>query len=564
MKLDNKEFKRYKELAEKMKKGTLTEEEKSELAALHSKKMDKGDAAGTPGNAFSWWNKYPMLMKDVVNYLSDYIAGEEIAFDDLPYVVPGVMRIIIDSVYGNTVKMTDPINEWSRELFLRMFNKYRIPNHYTHSDLGIVIIAAIEVMKIIVKYERIYGVITRFDKLNKNKPYAEAQALGLSMEQVTYLQGHLSDFRADLNDLIRKSHRISVMKDISAIADAFSLLGFEYLDHDSPRSQILIFDTERFGVYSDTDLVGGGSVKFVNFNSEGNALFNFDADNMCEALSNAVDALLSSDSATKIMADLYVWFTESGILALDYVPEDYRCEPLYSEEILHKLHNIETFTNQNCKVASWADPDLEDDDVAKVILDQYVYQVDDRIVTRVAVAKATGTHKVVQYDRGKMNGNTDMTTHGIEKCHVLDTYRKDPIPEIICEGCLFKFHSKFIEQEVEGVEAGANIVQSCAFWLVKGFSFFTPDGPVTTGENTNVIYEDIDLAEARAGELAIIDWAPLTYNLSTDENGIFYVEEIRGDLDNIIPMYYNGLRKLHRVVLLSGLLSEVPIVKQKS
>lgn len=573
--LTEQEKKELKELVAKKKAKTLTETEAARLEELNKKCGFKGKKKDpkkkdtkkgfVPGNDFSWWSKVPELLRDAANFKCNYVAGDRIAGNDIPFVVPGVLAVKMKSVYGCDAKATDPINVWARDLYLKMFHNYRPASGYSASDLAIAVLAAIEAVKVIAKYERIYGIINRYSRLNINMPLVEASALGLSASTVSYLQGHMSDFRYDLNFLIRKAQRLCVPKDISALADAISLFGYEYLDHENARAQIIMFDSDEFGVYSDTALSSGGSISFNEFTASN--LFDFTGDNMCTALSDVLDALLGSDSIQRIYADMVVWFGQDAMLAFVPIPEDYIVAPAYSESMLHKLHNLECINGDyTSKLTSWASDLLSDNDRDIVLNGNYhIYQVNDIVVTRGALT-GTGAAEPIIYKNGKILASTSTDIINNTTCHLLDTYRVDPDAEVITEGVMYKYDSEVLNGDATARSA---VLTSAAFYLVSHIQLWSNSAQdledPTYIELTNLIYDDEETAKISAGSLACIDWAPLVYDLgdasAADDNNVFKINHIYGDMDQVIPMYHNDIARLQRTIVLSGLHTEVKSVR---
>lgn len=511
----------------------------------------------TPGNDFSWWNKNPELTVSAANFKSNYIAGTPISLN-VNYVVPGILQIGLATCYYPSCTATDPVNVWARDLYLRMFQKYRPASSYSASDLGITIMAALEAVKLIAMYERIYGIINRYSILNLNMPLNEAQSLGLSAAQVTYLQGHLSDFRYDLNYLIRKAQRLCIPKDISFVADAISLLGYEYIDHNNPRGQLILFTLKNVGIYDDIGMTSGGSIQYDTLGlSQDHEIFDFTADNMCVALDDVLTALLGSDSVQRICADLFVWFGEAAMLQFLPIPEDYTVVPTVSESIMHKIHNAVIHPSANntsgttvgTSMTSWAKSGLSTADENFVLNGKYhVYQYNDDIVT-VCRFKDTnaGTVSSVAFKgvTGKGLGGTSSLYSMPANAQIIDGYEQEPGPDFVIEGSLFKF--------VPSTYQGQGIfILSCVNWLLTEFNLWTANSATPTLVNNvagaNVIQY--------AGRLALVDWAPLTYNIQA---GV--IQGIFGDLDVIIPVSDTELDRIHRTCFLSGIKTDVTPIR---
>lgn len=564
---------RLQELLQKKKDGTITPEEQAELLKLskgkgnrrskrdykHTQGKGKGYSSSKvdfgPGNDFSWWNKYPELIADAANFKCNYVAGKSIAGSDLPYVVPGVLAVDLEPTYGSDIEVTDPINIWARDLYLKMFQKYRPASGYTASDLGIAIIAGIECLKLIASYERIYGVVNRYSVRNINMPDAEAASLGLTPTQAQYLRGHLSDFRYDLNSLLMKAQRLCIPKDISAIADAISLFGYEYMDHENERAQFINFRLRHCGLYSDNFMQSGGCVVMESI-----LYFDFSLDNMCAALDARLNALLGSDSIQRIYADLVVWFGEGAMMQFLPVPENFTVLPTYSEEILHKLHNMEQIMDFGASdtFVSAIDNALPTSDITLLGLPttgRLIYQCDDRIVSKFGVTNTNGTRTVFTMGGVQWLGSTVSSVASINKAHPLDTYRNDVTPDIVVEGVLFKHAANSQNDGTNYIK----VVESAAFYVVVRVGLITMVGGNPTYTNIDLTWtSSLSNAAEAAGRLAVLDWAPLVIKLDSS----LAVEWIGGDVDNIIPVYSNDIARLQRASLLSGLRTDQPIVSK--
>lgn len=571
--LSDTEKKELQELIAKKKAKTLTDQDAKRLAELNEKCGFKGGKSSSkegfrPGNDFSWWNKREDLLKDAANYKCDYIAGNELG-DTYQFVLPGVLTVDLIDTFGISKVSTDPLNVWSRDLYLRMFQKFRVPNGYSHSDLGITIAATIMVSAMFAYYERVYGVINRYNIRNLNIPFAEARALGLNDLTADWLRSHLSDFRYDLNELIARAQRIVLPKDISLIADKISLYGYEYLDHQSLRSQIIMFRPKYYGVYSDTALKSGGSLRFnaIDYSDPG-FFFNMAVDdetNMCTILEEMVNALVGSDSVNKIYADLVTWFGEDAMLHFVQVPEEYVVLPVYSESILHKLHNTEAFFDGMLEqgedyldlVASACPKDMIAADKTVVTSGYWVYQCNDTIISAPVFSTTHDTELLEKndwtYPIGTMGGSTPDVVE-----HLLDTYHEDVTEETITEGVIFKYSTDRILKSGKT----ACLIKSCSFEIPCEFNFYSTrsENPVSTFYNN--ITDDDDIAASFAAKMALIDWAPLSYYKVDFRVGNSEIDFVYGDVDNVVMIPNTGLKKVHRAIVYSGLQTDIKVINK--
>lgn len=555
MKLNPKQFKRFRELEAKVKANKANESEKAEYdELLKLKTAKKEESSFKPGNDFAWWNKIPALIKDCASFKCNWIPGTAVAPGAFASTGVGVLQVEVDAVLGNSIAPTDTVNIWARDLFLKMFQKYRPASGYSASDLGITILAALEAVKLIAYYERIYGILNRYSKLNVNVPVVEAAALGLSATDVTYLQGHMSDFRYDLNYLIRKAQRLCVPKDMSVVSDAIAMFGYEYSDHTSVRSQMILFVPTEYGIYSDTTLTSGGSIKYSALST----LFNFGADNMCVALEAVLNPLLGSDSVQRIFADLVVWFGASAMLEFLPVPEDYVIVPAYSESILHRLHNAETYETGTYRLCSIMDNSLSSADISTIRGEHFIYQVNDRIVTGVTAINipSGATTVVMTVVQHGVAADLLLSSAAAPIClragHIIDTAHEDTTPEIIVEGSLLK---EFNVKVSDGSSGEAILLESTGFYKVRDYKLYSTGGP-----SANLSTTDTNLTSVRsiAGMLTCIDWAPIAHYV--DASGIS--QDMFGEYDNVVFVSNPDVSRIQRTIILSGLESDMQVVNK--
>lgn len=514
---------------------------------------------GGPGNDVAWWIKETSLISNAANLKSNWIAGRQIDAGGFPYIPKGVVKYEMMSTYGNNVAATDPINVWARDLYLRMFQKYRGITSYTAADLGITLLAGIEVVKLIAKYERIYGVINRYSRINVNMPTAEVEALGLTQTDAEYLRTHLSDFRYDLNVLIKKAQRLCVLKDMSIIADSLSLLGYEYLDHDNTKAQIIIFDTEGYFYYDDGQTFSGGALIHDSFGGW-HELFDLGSDNMCDALNFALSQLVGSDSVQKIYGDLVVWFGEDAMLQILPITDDYIVTPVYSESILHKMHNMHVTGDVIIRATENSGMSAADVSALEALSEPCFYQFNDVIHTRLSACGSSGNAWETRSD-GRVYTSTNNTiisdylSVDTGASAVLDTYRVDVDTETIVEGVLFKFLGFYSS----GAQKYSYVFDTCDFWLIKSITLYgmNTNGTVQSAFIPSNFTSGVDTYLKDAGTLAILDWAPLTYRTL---NRVGYA--IGGDLDTPVPLPYNTLLRLQEAIFYSGLRTDVPVVSK--
>lgn len=566
--LTDKEFKRWKELKKKYK--SLTPDELNEFKDLDSRKGSK--RVFVPGNDFSWWNKYPELMNDAANLLENYIAGTKLVDSYIPV---GAVTFYMQNTYGSEDSVTGPINLAARNLYLKMFQKYRGINSYDPTDLGIVMIATIEVFSLISKLERIYGVVNYYDIHNRNVPETLAHALGLTTTQTDYIRAHLSDYRYDLNNIIMRAQRILLPKDMSILLDKISLYGYVYKDHDSVDAQAIVFDTEIYGFFEETLLDTGSSIRFRTASESGFALLNTTNRNTSffPLLQELVSRLLTSESVQKIYGDLLAFFGVEQMVSLQTLPEDYKIQPVYSESILHKVHNMEVpsaAVGTNLYALPTAGQEIVGTSIETTLFNAngagkgypIIYQFNGVIHTKGCLAPtnriSAGNYTLISnpaMTTANLYGyGTDVTAHFayLQNKHILDAYHEKFTPEIVCEGVLWKFTSSSYPYEND-TEVKLHVIDSCALELCYKITTFNISGAV---QNCVNISGSAATANNYAAGLSVIDWAPLVYEFN---GGNF--QRLLGDFDCMRPLSNIDMIRIHDAATLSAFRTDIVVVK---
>lgn len=592
MKLNNKDYKRFLELK---KKASLTDSEKKELAELQAKKDSKGEKEDwKPGNDFAWWNKIPTLTKDAVNLPLNWIPGTALTTHTLSgdeSSPASALRIAIQNTYGSEDSPTGPFNMMARNLYLAMHRNYRGLNAYQASDIAITIIATIELISLIARVERVYGVINRYSLENRSLPYALLASMNVSTSLANNIREHLADFRYGLNRLIMKAQNVCIPKDFSVLSDKISLFGYVYKDHDSVKAQSIVFDTHEVGVYrGDATTAGGGvvyeSADFGDFSTY---------EEILSVLDTAISALVEDSDVLRIYSDFVSYLKPESLLSLVPVPENFMVGPVYSEEILHKIHNLYSTGNYwevdddggKYELITDAGPYYREfvktattmgTGITKVV-DRVITQYDNVVITKGALYGPSSGGGVSNITTGKYQGYTSWSWAGDEvlPCtqpngQVFDTYRVEPDPATMLEGSLFKFFLERVGTRVHAVSSVAweIVVDMKAYITINGTTSvytvtqFDYISGYNTGMSVSEIMSERNVATRSMALLSQFDWAPIYYLIEDDDvDSLFFGDIfIHGDVDNCRMVNYSDVYRMHEVAVYSGLESAYALIKE--
>lgn len=578
MKLDNKEFKEFKALDKKSNRTKAEEERYQELLA---KKNSKSSDSHISGNDFAWWNKYPEILKDVANYKCNWLAGTPLNVKDVSVYVPGAFRFKVHNMYGFDASATDPFNMEIRKLYLRMFNKYRGISSYTVADLGITLISTVEVFILAVKLARIYGVIKTYDMLNHNLPDTICSALGLSSNQADYIRSHLSDYRSNLNVLIQKAQSICMPADMSILKDKLSLFGNVYLDHNGKRAQAIIFDCYEYGIFYPVALQSGGCVKFETKSMNEVIDFTYNTGTsssgttMFPVLDKMLNSLLENEIVNKQFGDLSAVFGLDQLVTISPIAEDYTVVPVYSESILHKMHNLDTLctsgfqatgpnSTHGLRTAYPAGMSSQDRLELSNTTYRYAIQFNNVVYTVCSIVNygddvASQTIDGMVYIDSDHVGTVYRTSNPVS---ILDSYHTEFTPEIVTEGVLWKFTPVRLAGASMGEVSTVIKVQSCGPEIIDEITCHTKKGATVISDvlvgnrvDTTISGYEEDLFNFLS-KISYLDWAPMLVGYDANEYESM-PSKIYGDIDNAKPMYTVDLLNLHRAIVQSAFRTDI-------
>lgn len=553
MKLDSKEFKRFKELSAKAKSKKITKEEEVELAALTAKKNEKGS------NDIAWWNAYPELLKNVANIPFNHVAGEAYRLFDgnaeTDVYTPGLAVVKYLPTIGKSKKSSDAFNAQMRQLWLDMHRKYRGIGSYQASDLGIIMYAVVNVFTVIAKFERIYGVINTYQIANRNVPYTLVNALGISQDMME----NLASFRYGLNLRIAKLQQLCLPKGIQAIDNELILNLFIYKDSDNPRASLFCFDPEYFYNYYATAMSTGGSLQankfedYMNGTTPGGKLA-FNVTDVFTVLDLMMDNLFSDDDVAKVCSDLIAAYGPENVMTVGFVPEDLALQPVHDYERSLQFHNL-TFFTEGVKT-TFDKSGLTANDETFIKTQSYgicIYQKNDVIYNELTTwNRGSGnwysSGNLVMFASNSDHDSAD--ANPIANRCLLDTWVDNPGDvEIVCGT---RFTSICSKEKV--VSSGGNnyyyydvdtfgleVVTSIILWKKTGVS--CNDTPIV-----GQVITDNSSMQATDMELHQFDWSPILYHRVVGSSDVY----ILSDIDNATVLTADQLAPIHDVAIYSA------------
>lgn len=381
MRLDEKEFARFKELQAGMSANKLTDKEIEELAQLTLKK-EKGDkgagkdkkesgskkngsnkgrnqrSGGAKGkkdkdngkkksnkrlvgeNDPEWYTKYPELIKNCTNIPFNKVAGKKFDFAgsnqgaNAGYLPTGI-RISFIPTIGKSNYADDAYNTQIRKIWLLMHRKWRGMGKYQSADLGMALFAILNTFGDLARAERMYGVLWNYSVMNRSYPEHVLKALRLD-PSVT--GASLSDFRSDLNMLIEKAKSLCLPKGFAYLDMIVALMGLIFKDSDNIRAQWYLYDSDYYLKYNHTKFTTGGCVEYIPRSYVSGTTTQTFA-NVISDLRDQLNMLMADDDVTTMCSDIVAAFGEE-VVNFSPMPEDYKVTPVKNESRQLQLHNM--------------------------------------------------------------------------------------------------------------------------------------------------------------------------------------------------------------------------------
>lgn len=554
MKLNNTDFKRFKELQALIKAGKATEADKAEFASLQAKRNERGS------NAIEWWKNYPTLLADVVNLPFNYIPGTPFTmFDedaDTKDLTLGVLAVAnIRPAIGRSRDDNSAFNTQIRQLWLDMHRKYRGIGTYEKSDLGIMILSVNSVFATLAKFERIYGVINTYHVGNRVVPYALKEALKID----DTVEANLADFRYQLNLAITKLQQLCLPKGLSVLQSDVITLSNIFKDSANRRASLFLFDTDVFGVYDAASITDAGAVQYKFFEpymtghtKAGDGAFTLS--DMITIINEQMNALLGDDDIARMCSDLIAAYGPENVMQLALIPTDYKVEPVEDYERQLQFHNLTICP----KVQGIYEADTIPLVTANVLKDttyNVIYQRNNAVRCELGYGGAgyyqSGT-RVLPFGAS----NSPIAKNGDT---LLDTWVDQPGEvEVMC-GTRYTAVAGTKSAGGDGVfqELIAYGTQVCTMVEIYYYDNSTGSYQLHTFLGSVIPVSKMSETATWAGlaKLQQVDWHPL-----------FYVKvlnhiEVLGDVDNFARITADNLARLHEVALLSGY--KIPMVSRE-
>lgn len=298
--------------------------------------MDRSDA-----NDISDFTRNPELLKAAASIPIAEIVGTQIG--KFQAAVPGIM------VYSWIPTLSSDedgivMNKAFQQIYSYITHANSRNYKYEYTDLGMYMLAGIDVFTAIAELIRAYGVAKYYQEQSIYTPDAVLLALGFNGND---MRNNLSNAWFDINNLITQTKQIWVPNIMPLITRWISKGSYIYTDATGPRAQLYCYRRAQWLKLEEKASKQGTCLRPLAAATE--MVINIDGSedhylwkNHVAQVQEMIDALILSQDRGMIYGDILKAYGAEKIFAMGPVAVDYTVVPQFNAEILMQMENITT------------------------------------------------------------------------------------------------------------------------------------------------------------------------------------------------------------------------------
>lgn len=323
---------------------------------MKGRREDKycGDIIKSTSNDPQWYFKDEQVLRDVATFSFNQPLGSKLHFYDyrIPSTtvgntiatstVPGLLEMRIGLTPGVANDAQDPINLAATNLYSFVRYKNSGAANYDAPDLMMYMLAMDSIYTIWNWEKRIYGFASTYSQRNRYMPVAYMRANGVDFEDI---MENLADFRAFLNIKANEIKSFCVPATMTYLVRHSWLFSNIFKDSNTAKAQQYMYTPEWVYTYDETTSTSGGVLKPIavlnEYNPETATTMPFNFKALKTLLNNLLENVNYSEDIGIMSGDILKAYGEGNLFTLSNVTEDYKIEPVYSEEVLTQIENAE-------------------------------------------------------------------------------------------------------------------------------------------------------------------------------------------------------------------------------
>lgn len=296
-----------------------------------------------------WYFKDKQILYDVASFSFNQPTGNKLHFnkyhvpnpsvDNLRSLssVPGVLSITVGPTCGVGTDAQSPVNLGATNVYSFVRYKNSGSANYDSPDLMLYLIAMDSLYAAWNWMKRIYGYATVYSQRNKYMPRAYAELENVDLDDI---MSNLADFRGWLNIKSQEIAAFCVPATMNYMVRHSWLFSNIFTDSNTAKAQQYMYTPAWFYQYDEMSSPQGGILKPVVVNmSAPSAKWNFQS--LQKLLNGMLEAVNYSEDIGIMSGDILKAYGESGLFTLSLIPDDYRVDPVYSQEVLTQIENAQ-------------------------------------------------------------------------------------------------------------------------------------------------------------------------------------------------------------------------------
>jgi len=286
------------------------------------------------------------LIENFGNLNYSYLPGSPLYRDwipestSLPEALPGLLGFDVIPTIGIQKDASDPINLVSAQIYSKLRSVNSGAKNYDPNNVIIHIMAMDSIYSFHAWMMRVYGTIGLYTKSNYYYPEMLLQAMRIDSED---LRANYKQLKGYIDLFAKRANTLVIPDIIPLIGEHARLFNKVYTDARSIISQNYMFNPAGFYHYIENEEAGVkfGSLEwewFEEYGEDGILTFQ-DIVNFGDHLLNDI---LQSDDMAIICGDIRKAYSESNLMVIPQISDDYTTTIEYDENVLLAIRNADT------------------------------------------------------------------------------------------------------------------------------------------------------------------------------------------------------------------------------
>nr|AVX53401.1 putative capsid [Marmot picobirnavirus] len=307
---------------------------RSNKAYKDGRQSNRSNSKIGKSNDPKWYANNPELMRAAASLPYSVTTGMDLPFGS--HAVPGICSIYWKPSFGNA----DALNQAANMVYSTTVHANSRNTRYDAPDELLIILAGAQVFSALAYGIRAFGIMHKYNQVNKYTPKALLQSMGLDYDDLLV---NLPNMWFDLNDLISASTQIWIPNIFPLVTRWFWLNSNIYMDAASAKSQHYVYVQDLFYVYSERTSDKGGQL--IADTTWGHTSDHIDDDKLhtwadyVALVRRMLNALLSSQDRGIIFGDILKAYGEAKLFVVNPIAAGYEVQYSYDEEVLSQIEN---------------------------------------------------------------------------------------------------------------------------------------------------------------------------------------------------------------------------------